>query len=183
MDGIELTMSENRTPQGTPSDEQPAITFRDKLDGAPHSKRSLRLWLRLLSCSMIIEKRIRARLDQDFETTLPRFDVMSALERHPEGLTMGQLSRSMMVSNGNVTAVVSRLLADGWVARTADQSDRRIATVCLTRKGRTMFLRMASAHERWVDHMFEGISDAHVNELMALLSELRISIETHDIAT
>ena len=91
----------------------PATTYRDKLGGAPHSKRSLRLWLKLLSCTMIVEKRIRARLDSEFATTLPRFDVLAALERHPEGLTMGQLSRFMMVSNGNVTAVVNRLLEDG----------------------------------------------------------------------
>jgi DNA-binding MarR family transcriptional regulator len=155
--------------------------FSDKLGGAPHSKRSLRLWLKLLSCSMITEKRIRARLDTDFETTLPRFDVLSALERHPEGLTMGQLSRSIMVSNGNITAVVNRLLEDGWVARRADQSDRRVATVCLTRKGRSIFMRMASTHEQWVDQMFQGLSDERIDQLMELLAELRASIETYDI--
>ena len=91
----------------------PSPKYRDKLGGAPHSKLSLRLWLRLLSCSTIIEKRIRARLDEEFGTTLPRFDVLSALDRHAEGLTMGQLSEYIMVSNGNVTAVVNRLLDDG----------------------------------------------------------------------
>jgi DNA-binding MarR family transcriptional regulator len=130
---------------------------------------------------MITEKRIRARLDTDFETTLPRFDVLSALERHPEGLTMGQLSRSIMVSNGNITAVVNRLLEDGWVARRADQSDRRVATVCLTRKGRSIFMRMASTHEQWVDQMFQGLSDERIDQLMELLAELRASIETYDI--
>jgi len=155
-----------------------AIAFRDKLGGAPHSKRSLRLWLRLLSCTMIVEKRIRARLDADFGTTLPRFDVLSALERHPGGLTMGQLSRSMMVSNGNVTAVVNRLLDDGWVARASDKSDRRVATVRLTRKGRQAFVKMARTHERWVDRMFAGLTDERVDELTSLLSDLRISIET-----
>lgn len=160
--------------------EEPRV-FRDKLGGAPHSKRSLRLWLKLLSCSMITEKRIRARLDSDFETTLPRFDVLSALERHPEGLTMGQLSRSIMVSNGNVTAVVNRLLEDGWVARTADRSDRRVATVCLTRKGRSIFMRMASTHEQWVDRMFRGLAEERIDQLIELLAELRASIETYDI--
>ncbi|MDY6946330.1 MAG: MarR family transcriptional regulator, partial [Pseudomonadota bacterium] len=53
--------------------------FVEKLGGAPHSKTSLRLWLRLLSCSMIIERRIRTQLEVEFETTLPRFDVMAAL--------------------------------------------------------------------------------------------------------
>lgn len=158
-----------------------APKFHDKLGGAPHSKLSLRLWLRLLSCSMIIEKRIRARLDEEFETTLPRFDVLAALERHPEGLTMGQLSGYIMVSNGNVTAVVNRLLKDGWIVRTTDKSDRRVATVRLTRKGQQAFLKMASVHEQWVDHMFQGLSDQRIEELMDALGEMRLSIETHDI--
>ena len=160
--------------------ESPAeqtAAFRDKLGGAPHSKRSLRLWLKLLSCTMIVEKRIRARLDSEFATTLPRFDVLSALERHPEGLTMGQLSRFMMVSNGNITAVVNRLLEDGWVLRTSDKADRRVATVRLTRKGRQAFVKMAKTHEQWVDRMFAGLSDERIDELTGLLGELRASIE------
>lgn len=159
----------------------PAPKFRDKLGGAPHTKLSLRLWLRLLSCSMIIEKRIRARLDEDFGTTLPRFDVLATLERHPEGLTMGQVSEYIMVSNGNVTAVVNRLLKDGWLQRTTDKSDRRIATVRLTRKGRLAFMKMATAHEQWIDHMFQGLSDQRIEELISTLGEMRLSIESHDI--
>ncbi len=159
----------------------PAPKYRDKLGGAPHSKLSLRLWLRLLSCSMIIEKRIRARLDEEFGTTLPRFDVLSALERHPEGLTMGQISDYIMVSNGNVTAVVNRLLDDGWLLRTTDKSDRRVATVRLTRKGRQTFLRMATLHEQWIDHMFQGLTDRRIEDLMSALSDMRVSIESHDI--
>ncbi len=158
-----------------------APKYRDKLGGAPHSKLSLRLWLRLLSCSMILEKRVRARLDEEFGTTLPRFDVLSALERHPEGLTMGQLSDYIMVSNGNVTAVVNRLLADGWLVRTTDKADRRVATVRLTRKGRAAFLKMAALHEQWIDHMFQGLSDERIEELMSALGEMRVSIESHGI--
>jgi DNA-binding MarR family transcriptional regulator len=158
-----------------------APVYRDKLGGAPHSKLSLRLWLRLLSCSTIIEKRIRARLDEEFGTTLPRFDVLSALQRHPEGLTMGQLSDYIMVSNGNVTAVVNRLLDDGLILRTTVKSDRRVATVRLTRKGKAAFLRMASVHEQWIDHMFQDLTDERIEELMSALSEMRASIEANDI--
>jgi len=166
---VYIVLMENGTGQVT--------TYRDKLGGAPHSKRSLRLWLKLLSCTMIVEKRIRARLDSEFATTLPRFDVLAALERHPDGLTMGQLSRFMMVSNGNVTAVVNRLLDDGWVLRTSEKTDRRVATVRLTRKGRQAFVKMAKTHEQWVDRMFAGLSDERIEELTSLLGELRASIE------
>jgi DNA-binding MarR family transcriptional regulator len=155
--------------------------FADKLGGAPHSKESLRLWLRLLSCSIIIEKRIRVRLDEDFDTTLPRFDVLAALERHADGLTMTELSESLMVSNGNVTGVVTRLIEDGLLSRTVDAADRRSASVRLTRKGRDSFLKTASVHEQWIDEMFADLTDSQVADLMKLLTMLRRSIEKHPI--
>ncbi|MET0534183.1 MAG: MarR family transcriptional regulator [Steroidobacter sp.] len=153
--------------------------FTEKLGGAPHSKSSLRLWLRLLSCSMIIERRIRVRLEEDFQTTLPRFDVMAALEREPDGLTMSQLSAALLVSNGNVTGIVNRLIEELLVVRTVESGDRRIATVRLTRKGRETFQRMARSHEKWVDKMFAGVSDAQMAQLMKLLAGVRHSIDAH----
>ena len=150
--------------------------FAEKLGGAPHSKASLRLWLRLLSCSMIIERRVRARLEEEFGSTLPRFDVLAALEREPDGLTMSQLSAALLVSNGNVTGIVSRLIEEALVVRTLESDDRRVATVRLTRKGRQSFQRMARAHEKWVDKMFAGLSDAQMEQLMKLLASVRHSI-------
>lgn len=126
-------------------------------------------------------KRLRARLDADFKTTLPRFDVLAALERRAQGLKMSELSESLMVSNGNVTGVVARLIEDGLVTRTVDQEDRRSATVRLTRKGREAFSAMAAAHERWVDEMFADLSGAQCEELMRLLTNLRHSIESHPV--
>ena len=154
--------------------------FAEPLADAPHSKRSLRLWLRLLGCTVIVEKRLRARLDAAFATTLPRFDVLAALERHPGGLRMSALSEFLMVSNGNVTGVVSRLIEDGLVTRTVDRADRRSATVRLTRKGREAFSKMAAANERWMDEMFADLSDAQIEELMGLLGEVRRSIDRAD---
>jgi DNA-binding MarR family transcriptional regulator len=155
--------------------------FSDRLGGAPHSKQSLRLWLKLLGCTMIVEKRLRTKLDADFATTLPRFDVLAALERHAQGLKMSALSEFLMVSNGNVTGVVSRLIEDGLVTRTVDEEDRRSATVRLTRKGRDSFLKMAAANERWMDEMFADLSDHQTEELMRLLTHVRRSIEAHPV--
>jgi DNA-binding MarR family transcriptional regulator len=156
-------------------------TFAEKLGGAPHSKESLRLWLRLLSCSMIIERRIRGRLEEDFSTTLPRFDVLAALEREADGLTMSQLSTALLVSNGNVTGIVNRLIEELLVVRTVESDDRRIATIRLTRKGREAFQRMARAHEQWIDKMFGELSDNQIEQLMRLLGSLRHSIEENPI--
>ncbi|WP_116811034.1 MarR family winged helix-turn-helix transcriptional regulator [Steroidobacter cummioxidans] len=155
--------------------------FAEKLGGAPHSKVSLRLWLRLLSCSMIIERRVRTRLEEEFETTLPRFDVLAALEREPDGLTMSQLSTALLVSNGNVTGIVNRLIEELLVVRTAESEDRRIATVRLTRKGREAFQRMARKHEEWVDRMFAGVTDAQMEQLMKLLATVRHSVDENPV--
>ncbi len=152
-----------------------------RLTAPPHSKQSLRLWLKLLGCTLIVEKRLRARLDADFATTLPRFDVLAALERHPQGLKMSALSEFLMVSNGNVTGVVSRLIQDGLVTRTILAEDRRAATVRLTRKGRESFLRMAASNERWMDSMFADLSDHQIEELLRLLGHVRRSIDAHPV--
>jgi DNA-binding MarR family transcriptional regulator len=155
--------------------------FAEKLGGSPHSKASLRLWLRLLSCSMIIERRIRTRLEEGFATTLPRFDVLAALEREPDGLTMSQLSAALLVSNGNVTGIVTRLIEELLVVRTVESDDRRIATIRLTRKGREAFQKMARGHEKWIDKMFAGLTDAQMEQLLKLLATVRHSIDEKSV--
>jgi DNA-binding MarR family transcriptional regulator len=150
---------------------------RDKLGGAPHRTLSLQLWLRLASCATVVEKRLRARFEQEFETTLPRFEVLSVISRHPTGPTMSQLSRWMMVSNGNITTVVNRLINDGLVVRAIDGSDRRVATVRLTRRGRASLTRMEQAQESWVDAMFADLPEGRLAELMTALADLRRSID------
>ncbi|MFZ5608668.1 MAG: MarR family winged helix-turn-helix transcriptional regulator [Pseudomonadota bacterium] len=152
------------------------VDLREKLGGAPHSKQSLRLWLRLLSCATVIEKRLRNNLAKDFHTTLPRFDVLSALERNPKGLTMGALSSALMVSNGNVTGVVNRLIKDGLIIREVDAKDRRTFRVRLSPQGKKDFAAMAKVHEGWVDAMFAELSNAEIEALMEQLARLRQSV-------
>jgi DNA-binding MarR family transcriptional regulator len=149
----------------------------EKFDGAPHSKQSLRLWLRLLSCSTTVEKKARAMLVERFNTTLPRFDVLAALDRTPDGLTMSELSSLLLVSNGNVTAIVSRLVEDGLVTRTQDKADRRVLQVKLTAKGRRDFRAMAAEHEKWIEHLLADLADNEINTLLAGLNRVRTSIE------
>jgi DNA-binding MarR family transcriptional regulator len=142
-----------------------------------HSKQPLRLWLRLLGCSTAIEKKARALLVERFATTLPRFDVLAALDRAPDGLMMSALSSQLLVSNGNVTAIVSRLVEDGLVTRTQDRDDRRILRVKLTPKGRRDFRVMAAEHEKWIERLLGDLADTEINHLLAGLSRVRTSIE------
>jgi len=149
----------------------------EESDGASHGKQSLRLWLRLLSCSMTIEKRARRMLIDRFETTLPRFDVLAALDRSSHGLTMGELSERLLVSNGNVTIIVSRLADDGLITRTAEKDDRRVMRVKLTAKGRRDFRTMAAEHEKWIERLMADLSDIETQQLLNGLNRVRASIE------
>ena len=135
--------------------------------------RALRLWLRLLTCAQLIERQVRSRLRERFDTTLPRFDLMSQLERHPQGLKMNELSRLLMVTGGNVTGIVDLLVKEGLVARVDDAADRRAWRVKLTRAGDKVFAEMARAHEEWVAELLAGLTRRESDALMQLLARLK----------
>lgn len=154
-----------------------AAPLQEKHDGAPHSKLSLRLWLRMLSCVMVVEKNVRRQLVDQFATTLPRFDLMAALDRRSDGMVMSELSKSLMVSSGNVTSVVDRLIEDGFVTRTTDENDRRSIIVKLTPKGRKDFEHMAKAHEEWFDKLFSDLSEHELERFLLRLGDLRAAVD------
>ena len=142
------------------------------------SKDRLRLWLRLLKASRLIEARLRERLRTEFGTTLPRFDLLAALSRHADGLKMSALSGVLRVSNGNVTGIVDRLTAEGLVERVPVPGDRRAMVVRLTRNGHAEFARQAAQHEIWVDDMLSGFSAQEARSLAARLMALAEEKET-----
>ena len=147
----------------------PALASRQQSD----SKARLRLWIRLLRASRLIESVARERLKAQLGATLPRFDVMAALYRKPDGMLMSEISRFLMVSNGNVTGIVDRLVADGLVARSQRNGDRRTSFITLTRKGRAAFAEMAAAHERWIDELLSGVPLRDAEQLSAKLKSFR----------
>ncbi len=134
---------------------------------------SLRLWLRLFTCTARVERTIRARLRARFATTLPRFDLMAQLERHPHGLRMGELSQRLLVTGGNVTGITDQLVAEGLVERHAAPEDRRAYVVRLTAKGKRQFDTMASAHEQWVIEILGDLDEADRTRLHDLLGHLK----------
>ena len=136
---------------------------------ATASKDRLRLWIRLLRASRTIEGALRERLKTEFDTTLPRFDVMAALYRVPDGMVMSELSKFLLVSNGNVTVIIDRLVNDGFVVRATRDGDRRTSMVRLTPKGVRLFETMAAAHEGWVNDYLRGIGQTQARDLTAML--------------
>ncbi|MCD2518867.1 MarR family transcriptional regulator [Massilia sp. G4R7] len=139
----------------------------------PDHHQSLKLWLRMLSCTVRIENEIRTRLRAAFGVTLPRFDLMAQLERHPDGLRMGELSKRMMVTGGNVTGITDQLEREKLVQRVPDPSDRRAWAVRLTPAGRAAFAEMAAVHERWIDEMLADIPDEDKAALIGLLTSMK----------
>ncbi len=134
---------------------------------------SLRLWLRLLTCTQLIEREVRSRLRTGFETTLPRFDLMAQLERAPQGLRMSELSKRLMVSGGNVTGITDQLVDEALVERVDEPGDRRVYRVRLTAKGRALFAEVAHAHERWIVDAFAGLNEREVATLHRLLGKVK----------
>ncbi|HEY6334908.1 MAG TPA: MarR family transcriptional regulator [Alphaproteobacteria bacterium] len=150
----------------------------DYESSARHDDRlELRVWLRLLTCASMIERRVRQRLRGRFGITLPRFDLMAQLDRAPEGLTMGALSRRLMVTNGNVTGLIERMASEGVVERAPAPQDRRVQVVRLTRAGKAAFDAITPDHGDWIEEMTRELSRKDLADLYAILARLKHAVE------
>lgn len=152
----------------------------NKLEQTPRKKVALRAWLRLLTSTQLIEKRLRGRFRTEFDTTLPRFDVMAALAREPDGQTMGDVSRWLLVSSGNITGIISRLEEDGLVKRARSEGDKRTHLVRLSLEGRKEFERMSQTHEQWIRTMFSGLSREEMSTLDELLIKVKLTLASDE---
>lgn len=126
----------------------------------------------MLGVTRASESHLREFLRVNHDTTLPRFDVLAALYRRREGVKMSELSRMLLVSNGNATAVVDRLEVDGLVARSPSDLDRRTVYVALTPAGLAQFEGLAADHERAVDTHFAGLSEGDLDTLTDILKRM-----------
>ena len=156
----------------------PRPDHESRVTGAHHD--ALRLWLRLITCTTLIERAVRRRLRDRFSITLARFDLLAQLERAPTGVRMGELSRRLMVTNGNVTGLVAQMVAEGLVERRPVPQDRRAHLVRLTADGRRAFGAMAAEHERWIVELTAGVDGAERRRLHALLGELKASVRARE---
>jgi DNA-binding MarR family transcriptional regulator len=155
-----------------------AAAAMEKDNATIERKARLRLWIRLLRASRFIEGVTRERFKAQFDMTLPRFDVMAALYRRPDGMLMSEIARFLIVSNGNVTGIVDRLVSEGLVARSQRNGDRRTSFITLTRRGRNAFESMASAHEHWIGELLGGVSARDAEQLSAKLKSFRSEWES-----
>ncbi len=141
-----------------------------------------RLWLRLMACASLLEGHIRSRLRTEHQTTLPRFDLMAQLQHYPAGLKMSDLSRHMMVTNGNITGITDQLEKEGLVERLKVISDRRSSLIRLTVKGKRQFKKMAASHEEWLSEVFADMPDNLRQNLFHALGELKVTARNNTLA-
>jgi DNA-binding MarR family transcriptional regulator len=158
-------------PQDHTAGGAPVLDLASRLTQDHHQ--SLKLWLRMLSCTVKIETEIRTRLRATFGITLPRFDLMAQLERYPQGLRMGELSKRMMVTGGNITGITDQLEQEKLVVRVPDPKDGRAYSVKLTAAGRRAFTEMAVVHEGWIAELLQDMSGADKGQLIDLLSQMK----------
>jgi DNA-binding MarR family transcriptional regulator len=149
------------------------ISAKDGPDQESEYRAQTRLWLRLLACTTLIETELRRRFREEFDFTMPRFDVLAQLDREPSGLVLGELPKRLMVSAGNLTPIVDRLAEDGYITRTPSNLDRRVQIVCMTVEGRKAFRRMAKSHGAWLASLLSEFPAGHVDDLIAQLDELK----------
>ena len=156
-------------------DDQPVpLDAETKVSERPADHEAeLRLWLRLFTCTTLIEGEVRSRLRDAFDVTLPRFDLMAQLDKAQSGMTLGELSQRMMVSNGNVTGLVDRLVEQKLIERRPSPTDGRAMLVNLTAEGRKTFRAMARTHEGWIAEIFAGLTRGEIDELMRLLAKTK----------
>jgi len=143
---------------------------------ASDTKLELKVWLRLLTCTTLIERDVRQNLRERFDTTIARFDLLSQLDRAPQGLTMGELSSRLMVTSGNVTGLTDALVREGLVSRAPEPGDRRSLRIRLTVAGKQFFDAMTPVHERWIDRLMAGLTRAEMAHLLELLGKLKQSL-------
>ena len=139
---------------------------------------AIRLWLRMFATNRLIETRMRRLLQERYATTLPRFDLMAQLERVPAGLQMGELSRRMMVTGGNVTGITDLLEREGLVERVDDPDDRRAWRVRLTRAGQRAFRTMAEEHERWIVEALAPLGRREMSSMAGQLGRLKVHVRS-----
>lgn len=152
------------------------IGVHDLMDS---NKNELRVWLRLLATTKLISQEVRRRLRREFGATLPQFDLLSQLYREPDGLRLGEISKRTMVTNGNITGLVTRLEEDGLIRRETPGDDRRVTVAKLTDKGRAAFSEMARVHEAWLHEMMEDVDKQTLPSLLAHMDQLQGSVKRH----
>ncbi len=155
--------------------------FESMVGNLPAEDRAIRLWFTLVGCFTSVERALRRRVRKDFDMSLPRFDVLTALVTFPDGLSMTELATKLGVSKGNVTGVVRGLREQGLVDRTRQRSDRRVLRVVITRRGREEWEAIQAVYRGVVEAMLQALPGAEAKGLTTALTELQHVLDAAEL--
>jgi len=160
-----------------PGKEAALVETESRAEDGADNRDQIRLWLRLLTCTTLIGTELRRQFREEFDFTMPRFDVLAQLDREPGGLVLGELPKRLMVSAGNLTPIVDRLVEDGYITRTPSPLDRRVQIICMTTEGRKAFRRMARKHGLWLAAVLQDFPRDRLQGLTEQLDLLKGAVK------
>ena len=146
------------------------------LESLPPSAHHRRTWLSLVRCFSSIERVLMQHFADEYNSSLPRYDVLTALALSPGGLTMGELASMLMVTKGNITGVVRRLKTDGLVRKVTSKVDRRVQSVTISAKGKRLWDKMHADYDRIISEILSGQSNKDLRALARFLEQTRVAV-------
>jgi DNA-binding MarR family transcriptional regulator len=154
-----------------------STVFDSVLASLPENAHYRRAWLELVRCFTSVERVLMRHFAQEFNSSLPRYDVLTALALTDGGLTMGELAAKLMVTKGNITGVVRRLQDDGLVRKATSKTDRRIQVVSISAKGRRLWGQMHDDYDRIISDVMRARTASDVRKLTQELEKMRIAVD------
>ena len=136
---------------------------------------ALSLWVKLARASATFG-RLTGKDIERYGLTQPQFGVVELLG-HLGPVTIGEITRKMLVTGGCVTVILDNLEKEGLVERMRSTEDRRVVKVQLTNKGQGLFKKMFRQHAEHVSQLASVLSEDEQNQLSGLLRKLGLALK------
>ena len=134
-------------------------------------ERSVRVWFRLIRLEARMQAAVGERLRQ-IGVSIPQCDVLTTLSE-AEGVSQQELAQRLYVTKGNISGLLDRLEAAGFVERRPSASDRRQHSIHLTAKGRAMAEKAIAVQMKWIASTLGRMMEADLEALETQLIALR----------
>ena len=125
----------------------------------------------LLRAANSVESFVESRL-ATVALSLPKLAALNRLVEAGDSLPLGQLAERLACVKSNVTQLVDRLEADGFVSRTADPGDGRSRLAVITAAGRTAYEQGSRLRQDAERELFGVLSDDESAALATIIGKL-----------
>ena len=137
-------------------------------------------WIALDRVHSLMSRQLQNKMT-DYDVTRPQYSVLRLLlESGPQ--TANALSSSMGVTPGNLTGVIDRLEAGGYLARQRDATDRRCIVLTLTPAGQNKARAIIPGIRGTVANFFAALNETQLADFLSNLRALEAALDTDDQA-